>query len=186
MSILGDDLLRGEKVYLNLPNEDDVDTLTAWFNKDFEMMKWLGIHPVYPMTHKDEKDWIELTRSEADSYIFAMRSLEDDALVGTCALFGVDWRSSNAELGIVVGDANRRSKGYGSDAMRVLLRFGFMELNLHRIYLQVQHENTRGIRAYEKVGFVHEGAQRQMILREGRFRDNVYMSVLRREWSCDI
>jgi len=183
MSILGDDLLRGEKVYLSLPHTDDISTFTRWFSKDFEMMQWLGMHPMYPMTRSDEEDWIESRRADESRFTFAIRALEDDALIGFCVLFGLDWRSRNAELGITLGDAERRGKGFGSDAMRVLLRFGFMELNLHRIYLQVQHENVRGIKAYEKVSFVHEGVQRQAMLREGRWIDLVWMSILHDEWS---
>jgi RimJ/RimL family protein N-acetyltransferase len=182
MSILGNDLLRGEKVYLNRLGSDDLHIMTEWFSKDFGMMQWLGQHPMYPWIRQDLETWHQKSSEDADRFLFAIRSLVDDSLLGFCVLFHVDWRSNHAELGITLGDASKRGKGLGSDAIRVLLRFGFMELNLHRIYLVVQSENIRGIKSYEKVGFLHEGAEREAMLREGRYTDLVWMSVLRHEW----
>ncbi|HQE20210.1 MAG TPA: GNAT family protein, partial [Aggregatilineales bacterium] len=73
-------------------------------------------------------------------------------------------------------------RGYGSDAVCVLLRFGFDELNLHRIELGVFDSNQRGIRAYEKAGFVEEGRRREVLWREGRYHDMILMSILEDEW----
>lgn len=84
--------------------------------------------------------------------------------------------------GIVIGEKEYWNRGYGSDALRTLLRFAFEELNLHRVFLHVFDFNERAIRCYEKVGFRHEGRLRQARFTEGRYVDELVMAVLREEW----
>ena len=88
-------------------------------------------------------------------------------------------------MGIFSGDKDYWNQGYGSDAMRLLLKYGFNSLNLNRIYLHVFDTNPRAIRAYEKVGFVHEGRLRQDIFLNGSYVDVLMMSVLRSEWTTE-
>ena len=85
-------------------------------------------------------------------------------------------------VAIGIGEPDFWSKGYGTDAMRVMLRYGFTELNLHRISLTVFEVNPRGIRSYEKCGFKHEGRIREFLLRDGKRSDMLLMGVLRSEW----
>jgi RimJ/RimL family protein N-acetyltransferase len=88
-----------------------------------------------------------------------------------------------ATLGIALG-REHISRGYGSDAMRTIVDYGFRELGLHRIQLIVAPFNPAGIRAYEKAGFVEEGRHRESVLHDGRWYDEVLMSVLDREWEA--
>lgn len=178
--MMGDDLLRGEKIHLTAVLETDLDRLTDWFSSDFEMLRRLGVHPFFPLTRQDEDEWLQRIIDDHSRFTFAIRSLAEDELLGIGSLIHVDWRSRHAELGITLGA--QRGQGYGSDAVRVLLRYGFMELNLHRVYLMVHGDNPRAIKSYEKVGFVHEGAVREALLREGRYVDIIRMSVLASEW----
>ena len=83
-----------------------------------------------------------------------------------------------------MGEPEFWGKGYGSDAMNVILRFGFRQLNLNRVNLNVFEYNPRAIRSYEKVGFQIEGRERQWIAREGKRWDIIYMGILRREWEA--
>jgi RimJ/RimL family protein N-acetyltransferase len=82
----------------------------------------------------------------------------------------------------VIGEREYWGKGYGTDAMNLLTRYAFMELNLHRVSLGVHSYNTRALRCYEKAGFRTEGAIRGETFREGRRSDDIYMGILRREW----
>jgi RimJ/RimL family protein N-acetyltransferase len=93
-----------------------------------------------------------------------------------------DWISRNAEVGIVIGEKDYWNKGYGSEAMQLMLKHGFETLNLHRIWLRVYGFNTRAIRAYEKSGFVHEGRKREASFIQGKYHDVLIMSVLQPEW----
>ena len=85
-------------------------------------------------------------------------------------------------MGIGIGERDCWGKGYGTDAMRVVLRFAFVELNLHRVGLNVFEYNPRAIRSYEKAGFVEEGRLRGFLHRNNRRWDLIFMGILRDEW----
>ncbi len=87
-------------------------------------------------------------------------------------------------MGIVIGEKAYWGQGYGSDAICAVLRFAFQELNLHRVYLRARADNARGIRAYEKCGFRHEGQLREAIYSNGRYYDELWMGVLRPEFDA--
>ena len=85
-------------------------------------------------------------------------------------------------MGIGIGEQTCWSKGRGTDAMRIFLRYAFTELNLHRISLDVLDSNARAIRSYEKAGFVVEGHARQVVRRDGQRGGLIFMGILRDEW----
>ncbi len=87
--------------------------------------------------------------------------------IGTCGYHEIDWRSRNTEVGISIGAKEWWNKGYGSEAMELMVKYGFEMLNMHRIWLRVFERNKRAIRSYEKVGFVHEGSDARIGL-QGR------------------
>jgi RimJ/RimL family protein N-acetyltransferase len=116
------------------------------------------------------------------SYFFAIRALTDDRLIGEIGLDVVDWSGRDAFVGLGIGETEYWGKGYGTDAMSILLRFAFAEINLRRVTLTVFEYNPRAIRVYEKAGFCHEGRLRKVLNREGRRWDVLYMGVLREEW----
>jgi RimJ/RimL family protein N-acetyltransferase len=103
-------------------------------------------------------------------------------LIGNCGFFNYDQRNANAEFGIMIGEKSYWNKGYGTEAVRLLVKHGFQTVNLNRIYLRVLENNLRAIRAYEKAGFTHEGRQRQADFRDGRYIDLLVMSTLRSEF----
>ncbi len=105
-----------------------------------------------------------------------------ESLIGEIDLSGINWASGESIVGIGIGDRNDWGKGYGTDAMRVILRFAFEELNLHRVFLNTFEYNPRALRAYEKCGFKHEGRVRGMLNRDGKRWDVIYMGILREEW----
>ena len=89
-------------------------------------------------------------------------------------------------MAIGIGEPDAWNKGYGSEAMRLMLRYGFEELNLNRVSLGVFSANPRGIRSYEKCGFVHEGRMREFARRDGQYWDLVFMGILREEWEATV
>lgn len=102
--------------------------------------------------------------------------------VGHVGLLHVDAPHQRAELAISIGEKDAWNRGYGTDAIRAVLRHAFTDLNLRRIDLHTDVDNARGIRCYEKCGFVREGVMRERRLRYGKPLDMVVMGVLKQEW----
>jgi RimJ/RimL family protein N-acetyltransferase len=176
-------LLTGQLVRLAAMNaEADAEAFARW-DVDSEYMRQLDSGPHLPNRAKKVREGIEKEQSEDPNTIgFSVRALADDQLIGFVAFDGINWQHGETFVAIGIGDPAYRGNGYGTDAMRVMLRYGFMELNLNRIQLDAFSYNERAIKSYLKAGFVEEGRQRGMLLRNGRRWDFVYMSVLRDEW----
>jgi RimJ/RimL family protein N-acetyltransferase len=109
-----------------------------------------------------------------------VQSLQGE-FVGHVTLWGATLPTRAAELGVIIGP-NHVGTGYGPDAVRVTARYGFLSMGLNRIELRTPAFNTRALRAYEKAGFVQEGARRERVFVNGAFADEVVMGLLRRDW----
>lgn len=171
----------GELVRLAPLRREDIPTYARWF-RDYEVQRFLMPGVLIPITDEAETAWYDRASKDEANYHFAVRTLSDDRLLGNCGLFGLEEKNRVATFGIVIGEKDCWGQGYGSDATRLILGFGFLELNLNRIQLEVYHYNHRAIRAYEKVGFVHEGTRRQALYREGSYHDVHVMAILRADW----
>ncbi len=169
------------KVRLRAHAASDVDDNVRWMN-DVEVTRNLG--QVGRVSREQEAEHITRLQRHEDGYDFAIEAIDgpEPKYIGNIDLFHLDQHNRNAEVGIAIGEHDYWSKGYGSAALRLLLEFGFGELNLHRIYLRVFDFNRRGVRAYEKVGFKHEGRLRHGGYVEGEYHDDFLMSILKSEW----
>lgn len=170
--------LRGEAVRLRPVRESEVAQLTEWFN-DAEVNYWLHQSEREDATPEDRTP---VYIPEANESLLSLAIEGDGRLVGVIHLVDIDRTHGRAELAIVIGEKSAWSRGYGTDAMRTLLRHAFDELGLRRVHLITDADNARGIRAYEKAGFVHEGTLRKHRVRQGEPIDMIAMSVLREEW----
>ncbi|MEA4910164.1 MAG: GNAT family N-acetyltransferase [Chloroflexi bacterium] len=178
---MNEELLRGELVYLRTPEPEKQSEIAAQWLHDSEYWRLADCGPAVLWTPGQQEDWLKKTMS---GVAFMIHTLEDDHIIGSLDLTSIDVVNRNAWLGIGIGERQYWGGGYGSDALRIILRYGFQVLNLNRISLNVYEYNPRAIRAYEKVGFVREGALRQWIQRDGQRWDLVFMSVLRQEWEA--
>ena len=106
----------------------------------------------------------------------------DGACIGHCGLFHFDVASRHCELGIAIGEKEYWGRGYGREAVRLLLDYAFRVRNFRRVWLETHAANERAIRAYRACGFVEEGRMREHIWLAGRYVDNVIMGVMREEW----
>lgn len=177
-------ILYGKRVRLRALEREDVPKFYDWVN-DSEVVA--GLTLFLPMSHLDEEKWFETaTQRPQEGKPLAVDIPEGKGwrLIGNCSFFDFDWVAHSAEVGIMIGDKSVWNQGYGTEVMSLLLRHGFGTLNLNRIYLHVFAENKRAIRAYEKVGFVHEGCKRQAIYKNNKYNDVLVMSVLRQEWDA--
>jgi RimJ/RimL family protein N-acetyltransferase len=180
---MNNNLLTGQLVRLTAMNAETAAEAFARWDRDSEYLRHLDSDPQLPNPAKKIREAIEKHQDkDPDTIEISVRTLADDQLIGFVAFDGIDWRQGDTFVAIGMGDAAYRGNGYGTDAMRVMLRYGFMELNLRRIQLNVFSYNERAIKSYLKAGFVSEGRQRGMLRRDGQRWDFVYMSVLRDEW----
>jgi RimJ/RimL family protein N-acetyltransferase len=173
-------MIYGQKTRLRRIERQDIPTFVRWFG-DPDVREFLVINR--PISSAEEEKWFERKLAEEGSEIFAIETM-DGTHIGNIELFDINERNRHAELGIVLGEKAYWGQGYGSDAIRTLLRFGFEEMNLHRVYLCVYEDNARGIRAYEKCGFRHEGRLREANYRKGRYYDELIMGILRHEFAA--
>ncbi|CAN5118076.1 GNAT family protein [soil metagenome] len=174
-------MLRGEKVTLRAIAREDLPRLLE-FRNDLEVGLAGGGYPPAPVPlERLQKDFDrEIADPSRGKIKFSIEA--DDECIGTCGLFEMDESSRQAELGITIGDKDYWGRGYGREAIRLILDYAFRIRNLRRVWLEVHAENERAIRAYRAGGFVEEGRQREHMWLDGRYVDNVMMGVLRAEW----
>lgn len=176
-------ILRGEKVYLRELRDNDLPLLVKWWNDpQAAALQTIVVRPQLESAIVEKyRSWS--TNKDFTGALFSIVAQEDDGLIGSISLLGAQVPTRAATLAISIGPEHW-SRGLGTDALRVMLRYGFHELGLNRIGLGVWAFNDRAIAAYRKVGFVEEGRRRQMTFHAGRFYDEVLMGILRSEWEA--
>lgn len=178
---MDNDLFKGERVRLAAQDPEESAEAIATWDKDTEYTRLLSVDPVTPPSTKKWRERLEQPVKE-QSFPFGVRTLAEAVLIGFVVLMNIDYVNGNAWVGIGMGNAEYRGKGYGTDAMNVLLRFAFQELNLHRVSLDAVASNSRAVRSYEKCGFVVEGGTRGTEFRDGVRGNLVTMGILKSEW----
>ena len=176
-------MIRGAHVYLRPGERSDIPLFVQWLS-DARTTRFLAIRS--PIGLAMEELWFDdvLEHHGRDRWFFVICRLVDDRPVGSIDLNLLDLTNGSAGLGIVIGDPSDTSLGYGSDAIRALLDFGFGELRLERIWLDVYDGNERARHVYDRVGFVHEATFRRALFRDGRYADVHRMAILREEWAA--
>ncbi len=183
--LMSNNLFQGELVRFVAAEPQLAAGLFAKWMRDSEFVRLLDTDPARLLSVDKYKEWFEkdlVEQQKNDELFFLIRTLEEDLTIGLIGLDGIQWVHGDAWVGIGLGEREYWGKGYGTDAMRILLRYAFEELNLHRLSLSVFEYNSRAIRSYEKVGFVIEGRARQFLNRDGRRYDMIFMGILRDEW----
>ena len=176
-------LFQGQLVRLSAEDPQTLaEAFTRW-SRDTEYVRMLDDAPAQAWSVAKRKQWLEKEIEDpAQSLMFGIRTLAEDQLIGFIGLGGIQHTHGDTWAGVGIGDRNYWSKGYGSEAMHLLLCYAFTELNLHRVSLGVFAYNTRARRSYEKCGFKLEGVIRRSYLREGQRWDLFNMGILRAEW----
>lgn len=172
-------LFTGQLVKLTAYKAEDIAVMEKWHEDDVYLRN-VDTDIAFPKSKSEiESD----LKSHSNSFEFALRTLDKDELIGFVAIHSIEWNNQKGLLAIGIGEAKNRNKGYGSDALKVILRYAFHELNLNRVGLDVIEYNPGGVRAYEKAGFKHEGRLRSAVNRDGKFYDLLNMGILRSEWT---
>lgn len=169
--------LTGQKVYLSPMFTDDVEQYVRWMN-DLEVTRYLGqASRCYSL--EAEKKALEQMVSEGHNYAIVLK--EEDRLIGNISLMDVNSLFRRAELGIFIGDTGDRGRGYGQEAIGLLIDYGFRFLNLKNIMLKVYSGNTRAIHVYQKCGFREFGRRTKCLFVDNEWHDEIFMEILKEE-----
>jgi RimJ/RimL family protein N-acetyltransferase len=178
------DIFTGKLVRLSAYDPEEMSKAYSRWNRNSEYQRLLSSSAIPLQSPAATSKWMEeeMGKVSPASYFFSIRTLTDDLLIGELNLDVVDWSGRDAFVGLGIGETEYWSKGYGTEAMNILLRFAFAEINLRRMTLTVFEYNPRAIRSYEKAGFQREGRLRKILNKEGKRWDMLYMGILREEW----
>ena len=173
--------LKGERIYLSPISPQDYEQYTKWMN-DLNITDNIAVSwNLYDV----EKEREFLTSALKQDYHFAIVRYDGDKLLGNVSLFNLHSVNQTADFGTFIGDDENHSKGYGTEAGRLILGYGFNTLNLRNIMLRVFDFNKAAIACYEKLGFKRIGVRRQAYFIGGQFHDEVYMDILREEFHSE-
>ena len=173
--------MEGKNVCLRDLCLQDASLIRRWVS-DTEVNQFLM--EGFPRTEREVERFVEAQKGNLDplNRALAVALREDGTCIGLIGCYGIDWSSRNAELGVIIGRKEHLGRGYGSEAVKLLVSFAFNELGLHRIFLRVFDFNERAIQSFRKCGFVEEGRLREAYFREGTYHNILVMSILEHEY----
>lgn len=183
---INEPLFSGEHICLApIDHEKDPEIEAAWSN-DAYYLRMLSFDPARPVSAAQQKKRYEAIEKEQEDdknlFYFTIRMRKDDRLIGFARLHWIEWSNSAGFVQIGIGDSNERLKGYGSQALRMLLRLAFEEYNLYRLAALIGEYNPVALHVFAKAGFTEEVRRRQALYRDGRRWDLIHMGILRSEW----
>jgi RimJ/RimL family protein N-acetyltransferase len=179
------DIFKGTLVRLSAMDSEEIGKALSRQGRDSELMRLMDTGPTRLHSAKAASKFFEkiIEDDAPGNHFFSIRALDDNRLLGDINIDVINnWGSRDAFVGIGIYEREDWGKGYGTDAMRLIVQFGFIELNLRRITLTVFEYNPRAIRSYEKCGFQVEGRMRGRIVKDDKRWDVLFMSILRDEW----
>ena len=159
--------------------KDDLRQLRDWRNSP-EVKKFTREYRELNM--QNQLQWLESMAKDKNTMMFAVET-KKGKLIGCTGLTYIDWKNSRAEVSIYIGDKKYKGKGYGTDTLKVLIDYGFRELNLHMLFGEIFEYNRANIRLFEKCGFKKDGVLRHRLYRDGKYWDSIIYSILDKEWA---
>lgn len=168
-----------------IDHEKDPEIESLWTH-DASYLRLISLDPALPASPAQIKKRYEAIEKEQDEdknlFYFALRMRSDDRLIGFARLFWIEWSNGAGFVQLGIGEPKDRGQGYGSEALGLLLRFAFDELNLYRLTAIIPEYNTVALHVFSKAGFVEEVRRRQSVSRDGRRWDLLHLGILQAEW----
>lgn len=169
----------GGNIYLRPLSLRDSDSLLIALS-DPEIRFLTNTHSNF--TRSQIEEHIEKNNQDNSRYDFAICDIEDDSYIGELSILDIDLDNLSAGFRIAINKQANMNKGYGSEAISLVLDFVFNHLELNRLELEVYSHNQRAIRAYEKAGFIKEGVLRQAIIFKDQYYDEIIMAILKDDY----
>lgn len=168
------------RIYLRALEPDDYKTSVHWRN-DEEIKEMLG-GPKYFVSSEKERQWVLNAINDNNRIVLAICLKENDKYIGNIMLQEIDWINRSAHVPILLGDKDEWGKGYATEARMLMLKFAFEERGLERIWGEILESNINSLRMNEKCGFKVEGLKRNSIFKNGRFQNQIIVSILKEEF----
>ena len=166
--------LEGEHVYLSPINVEDTEKYVKWLN-NYDIVKYLNIYNSM-VSLEGEREF--LSKEANKEFMFAIIKKDNDELLGNVGLDSISYKNGSATLGIFMGEEANLGKGYGSEAIKLVIHYAFNDLRLHSINLKVFDDNLRAQKAYQKCGFVECGRLHDSLYRGGQYHDEIIMEIV--------
>jgi len=181
-------LFEGNLIHLGpIDHEHDPQVESRWTH-DLSLLRALYRLPAMPQSVAQVKKKYDAIEKDVDEskrlFHFMIRDKQDSRLLGFVRIEGIEWTHGVASLKLAVGSQEDRGKGYGGEALQLIMRFAFSELNLYRLSAVIVEDNPRAIKFFQKYGFVEEVRRRKAIYRDGQSWDSIHMGILREEWTA--
>lgn len=171
--------LESQNLYLGPMMVEDAEVFVKWLN-DYRVTDGIG-KTKDVTTLENETEYLQGVTKNGD-YNFSIVTKDKEQLIGTCSIMNINHINQTAEVGIFIGDESARGKGYGQEALKIILNYGFNTLNLHNIYLGVYSFNEQAIACYKKIGFKEAGRIREAKFHNGKRYDDIKMDILKDEF----
>jgi RimJ/RimL family protein N-acetyltransferase len=183
-------LFEGQDIRFGPIDHEKDPAIESKWTHDSDFMRRMDVAPARPLSPAMVKKQYEKLEKQIDEdknqYYFAIRAREDDRLIGKAMVQWIEWANGNGFLRLGIGAAEDRGKGYGTQALRMLLRFAFAELNLFRVTALVPEYNTAAIALLKKFGFVEEVRRRQSVERDNKRWDLLVFGLLSEDWQTHV
>ena len=179
-------LFEGKLIRLAPIDHDKDPEVESRWTHDLDLLRSLSQKPAMPLSVGQMKKRYESIEKEVDEskkiFHFTIRDMQDDRLLGFVRIEWIEWTHGTGNLKLAIGDQAERNKGYGSEALSLMLRFAFNELNLYRLSAIVGEDNPGALRFFMRHGFVEEVRRRKALLRDSQTWDIIHLGILREEW----
>ncbi len=172
--LLGNELLESEKVRLTTLSPSDLPSIVGWQN-DLSKTLTIGKKPVTP------EEWLKAQQENAN-YVFGIRLKDDDTLIGVCRIINVMGQAHHGQATVAMGHPHFSEQSYMADAIRAMLRYVFMDVNMNRVYARISSAEEATIGAFEDAGMQIEGRIRQAEYQNNQYIDTVVLGILKQEW----
>ena len=169
-------MLDGEKIYLREISSLDTDNIIKWRNSSHVKQNFIYQKD---LTREEHELWLKTKVESGKVKQFVIVEKESNGPIGSVYLRDIDYNNGKAEFGIFIGEKTGLNKGYGTIAAKIIVKYGFNQLKLNKIFLRAFESNVHAIKSYEKVNFIKEGLFKQDVCVENKFYNVIFMSILK-------
>jgi len=181
-------MIEGKKIILKVPEENNLEKMLMWRNKSENIQYYREYRY---LTMQNQKEWFKnkIVNDDTWQYFCVFPKDKPDLLIGIVGLIYIHPVYKTAEFAITLGDKSYKGKGYGKDMLKTIIRHGFNNLNLNRIWCEV-YSNNAAIDLYRNIGFKDEGMMRQTVFKNGSYHDSYILGMLKQDyektnWFCE-